>query len=249
VQIIKKMTNTLNNMERGVLYLIPTTLGDNPVHEVIPTHVRDIMNVTKHYIVENIRSARRYISKMKIDNKIDDLTFYTLNKHTKAEELRSFLNVIDKGENIGIISEAGVPGVADPGADVVAIAHTMNITVAPLVGPSSILMSVMASGMNGQNFAFVGYIPAKKGDRIKRLRQLEQLSTSHNQTQVFIETPYRNQHLLTDILENCAGNTRLCVASNITQKSEFIKTKTIKEWKNDIPNIHKVPTIFLIKKD
>lgn len=230
------------------IYLIPTTLGDSPVDNVIPKYVVDIINQTQHYIVENIKTARRYLIKAGIKTKIDDLTFYELNKHSSPNEYASYLNPIKENQNIGIISEAGTPGVADPGADIVAIAHRRNIPVVPLVGPSSILLSVMASGLNGQNFAFIGYLPIKKPERIKRIKELERRSQVENQTQLFIETPYRNQHLLEDIISNCSSETKLCIATDITLETEFIKTKSVKEWEKDIPNLHKRPTIFLIHK-
>ncbi len=230
------------------VFLIPTTLGDSPVENVIPKHVVDIINSTNHYIVENIKTARRYLIKAGIKTKIDDLTFYELNKHSTPEEYDSYLNAVKENQNIGIVSEAGTPGVADPGADIVEIAHRKNIPVVPLVGPSSILLSVMASGLNGQNFAFVGYLPIKKHDRIKRIKELERRSQTENQTQLFIEAPYRNQHMLEDLLSACAQETKICIATDITLGSEFIKTKTVKEWKKGAPNLHKRPTIFLIHK-
>ncbi len=230
------------------IYLIPTTLGDSPVENVIPKYIVDIINQTEHYIVENIKTARRYLIKAGIKTKIDDLTFYELNKHSSPEEYASYLNPIKENKNIGIISEAGTPGVADPGADIVTIAHRKNILVVPLVGPSSILLSVMASGLNGQNFAFVGYLPIKNPERIKRIKELERRSQIENQTQLFIETPYRNQHLLEDIISNCSSETKLCIATDITLETEFIKTKSVKEWKKGIPNLHKRPTIFLIHR-
>jgi len=230
------------------IYLIPTTLGDCAVEDVIPTFVVDIINSTDHYIVENIKTARRYLIKAGIKAKIDDLTFYELNKHSSPENYNSYLNVIKDGKNVGIISEAGTPGVADPGADIVAIAHERNIPVVPLVGPSSILLSVMASGLNGQSFAFVGYLPIQKNERIKRIKELERRSQTENQTQLFIETPYRNNHLIEDILTHCSSETKLCIAADITLETEFIKTKTVREWRKEIPNIHKRPSIFLIHK-
>ncbi|MFO7829603.1 MAG: SAM-dependent methyltransferase [Bacteroidales bacterium] len=228
------------------IYLIPTTLGDSPVENVIPQYVVDIINQTHHYIVENVKTARRYLIKAGIQTKIDDLTFYELNKHTSPENYESFLNPIKENHNIGIISEAGTPGVADPGADIVSIAHRKNIPVVPLVGPSSILLSVMASGLNGQNFAFVGYIPVKKHERIKKIKALEIRSKLENQTQLFIETPYRNQQLLNDIISTCNPETMLCIASDITLVSEFIKTKKIKDWRKGLPDLKKRPSIFLI---
>ena len=230
------------------VYLIPTTLGNSPVENVIPQYVVNIINSTNHYIVENIKTARRYLIKAGIKTKIDDLTFFELNKHTSPKEFDSFLEPIKENQNIGIISEAGTPGVADPGADIVAIAHQKNIPVVPLVGPSSILLSVMASGLNGQSFAFVGYLPVKKHERIKRIKEIEWKSQTEDQTQLSIETPYRNNHLLDDLLTTCSAETKLCIATDITLESESIKTKTINEWKKGIPNLHKRPTIFLIHK-
>lgn len=230
------------------LYLIPTTLGDSPIENVLPKYVIDIINSTNHYIVENIKTARRFLIKAGIQTKIDDLSFYELNKHSIPEEYESYLKPIENNENIGIISEAGTPGVADPGADIVDIAHRKNIPVVPLVGPSSILLSVMASGLNGQSFSFVGYLPIKKTDRIKRIKELEWKSQTENQTQLFIEAPYRNQNLLDDIITNCSPNTKLCIACDITLETEFIKTNTIADWRKGVPNLHKRPTIFLIHK-
>lgn len=228
------------------IYLIPSTLGESPVENVIPQYVADVINQTNHYIVENIKTARRYLIKAGIQTKIDDLKFYELNKHTSPENYESYLNPIKENHNIGIISEVGTPGVADPGAEIVSIAHLNNIPVVPLVGPSSILLSLMASGLNGQNFAFVGYIPVKKYERIKKLKELEKRSRLENQTQLFIETPYRNQHLLNDILTTCNPETKFCIAANITLENEFIKTKKIKDWRKGLPDLKKQPAIFLI---
>ncbi len=232
----------------GILYLIPTTLGDSPVNDVIPNNVKDIVNSINFYVVENIRTARRYLKNLDINTPIDDLIFYTLNKHTSDDELTQFLVPISKNNNVGVISEAGAPGVADPGADIVKIAHKKNIKIVPLVGPSSILLSLMASGLNGQNFSFLGYIPIKKHERINRIKIIEKNSFSFNQTQIFIESPYRNQSLLTDILQNCNAQTMLCIATDITLNTEFIKTKSIVEWQKNIPKINKRPTIFLLHK-
>lgn len=230
------------------VYLIPTTLGDSPVDQVIPSYVIDIINSTNHYIVENIKTVRRYLIKAGIKTKIDDLTFYELNKHSSPDQYASYLNPIKDNQNVGIISEAGTPGVADPGAEIVAIAHRKNIPVVPLVGPSSILLAVMASGLNGQSFAFVGYLPIQKQDRIKRIKDLERRSQAENQTQLFIETPYRNNHLFEDLLSTCSAETKIGIAADITLETEYIKTKSVKEWKKEIPNLHKRPSIFLIHK-
>jgi 16S rRNA (cytidine1402-2'-O)-methyltransferase len=232
----------------GNIYLIPTTLGGDSIESVIPQNINEIVSGIKHYVVENIRTARRFLKKIDRNINIDELTFYELNKRTKRREIENFLKPALQSQNMGIISEAGCPGVADPGADIVKIAHEKNIRVIPLTGPSSIVLSLMASGMNGQNFAFIGYIPIKKPDRIKKIREIENYSYVNNQTQIFIEAPYRNQHLLKDIIETCSDNTRLCVACDITLESEYIKTKTIKNWKNSLPDINKRPTIFLLLK-
>ena len=230
---------------KGKLYLIPTTLGDSKVENVIPTYVLELINEINIYIVENVRSARRYLRKAGIKTAIDDLTFHVLDKRTNESELHSFLKEI-KTQSIGLISEAGCPGVADPGASIAEIAHERGIQVVPLVGPSSILLAQMASGFNGQNFAFVGYIPVKKPERLKAIQRLEKRSAVENQTQIFIETPYRNMHLFDDILSSCNKKTKLCVASDITLETEFIQTKSVAAWKNARPELHKRPTIFLI---
>ena len=232
-------------MAQGKLYLIPTTLGDTEINNVIPENVKQIIINTKYFIVENIRTTRRYLKKVERSINIDELTFFVLDKRTKPQELSEFLKPIAQN-NIGIISESGCPAVADPGSSIVELAHKKNIQVIPLVGPSSILLSIMASGFNGQNFAFVGYIPVNKSDRIKRIKELENKLFRENQTQIFIETPYRNNYLLEDIVKNCNQNTKLCIATDISLESEFIVTKTIAQWKNVLPNIGKRNTIFLL---
>jgi 16S rRNA (cytidine1402-2'-O)-methyltransferase len=230
----------------GTLYLIPTTLGDSSISSVIPNDTSLLIKQIKHFIVEDIRTTRRYLKKIDKSINIDELTFYELNKHTTPQQRSSFLNAAKKGANTGIISEAGCPGVADPGADVVAEAHQQGIKVVPLVGPSSILLSLMASGMNGQSFAFHGYLPIKAGERAKTIKHLESVSIRENQTQIFIEAPYRNNPLLKDILSACNAKTKLCIACDITLETEFIQTKTIAKWKNKVPDLHKKPTIFLL---
>ncbi len=231
----------------GKLYLIPTTLGDSDLQWVIPEQVLQSLNSIHHFIVENVRTARRFLIKAKITNKIDDLHFYEMNKHTKPEEFDSIIKPLTDGINMGLLSEAGVPCVADPGSEIVKIAHQKNIQVVPFIGPSSIILALMASGMNGQNFTFLGYLPIKSHLRIKQIRFIEKRSMQENQTQIFIEAPYRNQQLLKDLLATCKENSRLCIATDITLSSEFIKTKPIKDWKKNIPDINKRPTIFLIQ--
>lgn len=232
----------------ATLYLIPVTLGESSIERVLPSENHTFILNIKHFIVEDVRSARRFLKKVDKEINIDELTFYILNQHTSPTQLSSFLNPMKQGLDMGVISEAGCPAIADPGADIVRIAQENNYHVVPLVGPSSILLSLMASGFNGQSFAFVGYLPIQAADRAKALRKLESRVYAENQTQIFIETPYRNLKMLEDILQNCQPQTRLCIAADITLETEFIKTKTVKEWKKEKPDIDKKPCIFLIYK-
>jgi 16S rRNA (cytidine1402-2'-O)-methyltransferase len=231
----------------GNLYLIPTTLGESGTAHIIPAEVSDITRGIKYFIVENIRTARRYLRKLDAQLNIDELVFFELNQHTDSQIIAGYLDPITQGYNVGIISEAGCPGVADPGAEVVKYAHNRSIRVIPLVGPSSILLSLMASGMNGQNFAFIGYIPVKPDERVKAIREIERRSAIENQTQIFIEAPYRNSPLIIDLIKTLSENTRLCVACDLTLDTEFIKTQTVAHWKKEIPDLTKRPAIFLIQ--
>lgn len=231
---------------KGKLYLLPITLGDSNPETVIPIEVIQKIISLRYFIVENVRTTRRFLRLLDKSFPIDDSTFFELNKHTKESEISTFLKPIENGNDIGIMSEAGVPGVADPGSNAVALAHKSKIQVVPFVGPSSILLAVMAAGLNGQNFAFNGYLPVKSGERIKKLKELERRSKSENQSQLFIETPYRNLAMFNDILTACQPNTLLSIAVDITLESEYIKTDTIKNWKKQSPNINKRPGIFTI---
>lgn len=233
-------------MTNPVLYLIPVLLGETAIDQVIPNYNKEVVSELKFFIVENIRTARRFLKKCDPDIDIDSLTFYELNKHTEQKDISDFLNPMKLGESIGVMSEAGCPGVADPGADVVAIAQQRGYKVMPLVGPSSMLMAIMASGFNGQSFAFEGYLPIDSNERVSKLKQLEARSYKENQTQLFIETPYRNQKLAEDILQHCKPQTLLCIATNISCKDEQITTKSIKAWKSKLPDLNKKPTVFLI---
>ena len=230
------------------LYLIPVTLGDSPVSDVIPGFPLEIINKLEHFVVEDLRSARRYLRKAGYKALFDDTEFYLLNEHSKDEELGEIMEVLAGGNSMGILSEAGVPAVADPGAELVALAHKRGIRVIPLVGPSSILMALMGSGMNGQSFCFNGYLPVKNPQRQNRIRQIERVALESSKTQIFMETPYRNNSLLEDILGCCREDTLLCVAADISLKTEFIKTKAVREWKKDIPNLHKRPAVFLLNR-
>lgn len=230
------------------LYLIPVTLGDTTIERVLPAYNKAVIQGIRHFIVEDIRSARRFLKKVDSSIDIDALTFYPLNKHTPMEAVASYLQPLQKGEPMGVISEAGCPAVADPGADVVGIAQQKGLKVVPLVGPSSILLSVMGSGFNGQSFAFNGYLPIEPPERAKKLKLLEQRVYTEHQTQLFIETPYRNNKMLEDILHNCRPQTKLCIAANVTCEDEYICTRTIKEWKGKLPDLNKIPCIFLLYK-
>ncbi len=233
----------------NALYLIPVTLGDTPVEKVLPPYNRDIILGIRHFIVENIRSARRFLKKTDSAIDIDTLTFYELNRHTDRRIIGEYLVPLQSGNPVGIISEAGCPAVADPGADVVAEAQRRGFRVIPLTGPSSIIMSVMASGFNGQSFAFNGYLPVEPQQRAKALRKLESRAISEDQTQIFIETPYRNRKMIETMLNSLRPSTKLCIAAGITCQEEFIATKTVAEWKKtEMPELSKIPAIFLLYK-
>ena len=232
----------------AALYLIPVLLGDTTVERVLPAYNQEVVHGIRHFIVEDVRSARRFLKKVDKDFDIDGSQFYLLNKHTSPEEISGYLKPLEEGHSMGVISEAGCPAVADPGADVVALAQRKHLKVIPLVGPSSIILSVMGSGFNGQSFAFNGYLPIEAADRAKRLKLLEQRAYTEQQTQIFIETPYRNNRLVEDILATCRPQTRLCIAANITCEEEYIVTRTLKEWRGNVPDLSKQPCIFLIYK-
>lgn len=230
----------------GKLYLIPSLMGDVAPLEVLPLAVKKVIDMTQHFVVENEKSARAFIKKVHPSKSQDKLVLYPLNKFTDPLEIPSYLNPCLEGHHVGVISEAGVPGVADPGGEVVQVAHKKNIRVVPLVGPSSILMALMASGMNGQNFAFNGYLPIEKGERSKKIKFLEKLSINTGQSQIFMETPYRNGKMFEDLLSSCAPDTDLCIARDISLEEEMIKTAPIKWWKSNKPDLEKRPTIFII---
>lgn len=236
-------------MENNAIYLIPVTLGDTEITDVIPNKNIEIIKSLKYFIVEDLRSARRFLKKVSKDIDIEQLTFTVFDKHNaKTQDVMSYLSPIKQGNSVGVLSEAGCPAIADPGADVVAVAQSNGFKVIPLVGPSSILLSLMASGFNGQSFCFNGYLPVDADDRAKKLRFLENRIYSEDQTQIFIETPYRNSKMLEAIISTCRSTTKLCIAANITCENEYIQTKTIKDWKNNIPNLSKLPCIFLLYK-
>ena len=229
------------------LYLIPVPIGDTPHDRVLPAYNRELILSIRHFIVEEVRTARRFLKQVCRDIDIDALTFQPMGKHAEAAAFASYLEPLRHGESIGVISEAGCPAVADPGAALVEIAQREGLKVVPLVGPSSILLSVMASGFNGQSFAFHGYLPIDGGDRAKALKRYEARSAAEDETELFIETPFRNDKLFKEILAACSPKTRLCIAAGLTGESEFVRTLTIAQWRSmPAPPINKIPAIFLI---
>ena len=232
----------------STLYLVPTSLGETSFDRILPAANTGIVSALRYFIVEDVRTARRFLKKANPAIDIDVLTFFILNQHTTPEELSGFLKPMFDGNDMGVLSEAGCPAIADPGADVVAIAQKHNFTVVPMVGPSSILLALMASGFNGQSFAFAGYLPIERAERSKALKKLETRAYNESQSQIFIETPYRNMKMFEEILQSCQSNSRLCIAADITLETEFIKTKSVKEWKTQIPDLNKRPCIFILYK-
>ena len=233
-------------MGKGKLYLIPSPLGENDPAEVIPAPVLASLEGFKTFVVEEIRTARRYLSRAGLKGRIGELEFHELNEHTDAATIEGYLKLFDNDNDVALISEAGLPAVADPGAQLVSLAHAYDIEVVPAVGPSSLMLALMSSGLNGQSFAFCGYIPAKTDERRSRLRTLEKVSAQLKQTQILIETPYRNDSLFADILAVCAPSTKVCVAANITMPDAYIKTKKAAQWKKEGLVIGKRPCVFLI---
>ncbi|MFA6178335.1 MAG: SAM-dependent methyltransferase [Candidatus Methylopumilus sp.] len=235
------------SLNKGTLYMVPVTLGDDIISKALPQDVVAIAQNLDTFIVEDEKTARRFLGAIKSARPVREITLLVLNEHTTDKELPALLAPLVQGKNVGLMSDAGCPGIADPGAKVAELAHRQGIRVAPLVGPSSILLSLMASGFNGQRFTFLGYIPSDKNARVMKLKEIERNSQKLNETQIFIETPYRNQHLLEDILSNCNPATRLCVARNVSLQTELIVSKPIAAWKQlELPDLHKQPTVFLL---
>lgn len=229
----------------GKLYLLPNLLGETTVERVIPGDVIDVIKNIRIFATENVKNTRRYLKKIDKAINIDELTFLDLNEHSDIKDIETYIPYL-KDNDVGIISEAGCPGIADPGAELVALAHRHNYQVVPLVGPSSILLALIASGCNGQNFSFNGYLPVNRSERVKALKNYEKQSAAENRTQIFIETPYRNLQLLEDIVSSLSPVTRLTVACDITTENEYIKTMQVKDWKHEKPDINKRPTIFVL---
>lgn len=231
--------------KKGQIYLIPCPLGDVPPINVLPLSVTKVIESIDHYVVEHEKNARRFIKSICPQKKQADLKLVTINKFTDPSDIPDFIEPCLSGFNMGIISDAGCPGIADPGAEVIHLAHRHGIRVIPLVGPSSILLALMSSGLNGQNFAFHGYLPIDKMDRKKKLKQLEKQSAQEQQTQIFIETPYRNSQLLEAMVKTLKPDTQLCVACNLTLEHEFILTQEVARWRPSAHDLHKNPSIFL----
>lgn len=232
----------------GTLYLIPAPLGNTEIGEIIPAKVLEIIHELNEFIAEDARTARRYLKSAGYTKPFDDIVFHLLNKHTRNEEIPDFLDSLLQGNDVGLLSEAGIPCIADPGAAVVKLAHQFTIRVVPLTGPSSIFLALAASGMNGQHFVFHGYLPIDKNERRKKIKEIENISYTKDQTQIFIETPYRNKQMFEEIMHTCKPQTMLCIARDITLSDEFIKTMTVGEWKNETPDINKRNAVFLIYK-
>ena len=238
-------------MKYGTLYLIPVTLGDDNIAALLPTSLpSDVIKIAQtleHFVVESEKTARQFLSAIKTAKPVRELTLNLLNEHTQNKDLAALLAPLLAGKDVGLMSDAGCPGVADPGAKLVALAHQKNIKVVPFVGPSSILLALMASGLNGQQFAFLGYLPVDKQARNLKLKEIEKRAQTYNETQIFIETPYRNMQMLEAILSICNANTRLCIASQVSLPDELIVTKRITEWKQStLLDLHKKPTVFLL---
>lgn len=232
----------------GKIYLIPTTLGDNDPWEVLPVSVKNVIDHLSYFIVENEKSARHFIKKIHPEKVQSTLQFRLIDKHTSEKDTLDYLNVCKEGVDVGILSEAGLPAIADPGSNIVKMAHKLGLQVVPLVGPSSLFLAMMSSGLNGQNFAFNGYLPIEEQDKRKYIKLLEKKSGELNQSQIFIETPYRNNKLVDSLLQTLLPTTQLCIAADITLPTEYIKTLTVQEWKREKPELHKRPAIFILQK-
>ncbi|MDN3585558.1 SAM-dependent methyltransferase [Pedobacter aquatilis] len=232
-------------MQNGTLYLIPVPLAEEAAAKTFTPYLVETINKIDTYIVENSKTARKFLKEAGLNTPQKDLIVHDYGKHNRSD-LNQFFHELKAGKDVGLMSEAGCPGVADPGSDIVAEAHKRGIKVMPLVGPSSILLALMASGFNGQSFAFWGYLPIDKEQRTKRIKDLDLSASRYKQTQIFIETPFRNNQMLEEVLKSCKPNTQLCIASNLTAGNEFIKTQSVYNWRKEKIDLHKQPTIFLL---
>lgn len=238
----------MNVQKKGTLYLIPTPLSDDQGKSISP-EVMEVVTSLDNFLVENVRTARRFISSLNTGKVIENISFNLLDKKTPPNTIPALMKPVINGMDIGVMSEAGCPGIADPGNLAVQFAHQNDIRVVPLTGPSSIFMSLMASGFNGQSFVFHGYLPIDKNERVQSIKKIEKNALQLHQTQIFMETPYRNNQLVADLIKSCSPSTKLCIARDITGSQEMIRTKRVHEWKKSIPDLHKIPVIFLIYGD
>lgn len=232
--------------EKGILFLIPSVIAENTANAAIPSFNLDLIYSLDEFIVEEERTARRFLKSIGYKNSLDKVTLYVFNEHTEKSDVSEFLKPLEEGRNMGLLSEAGCPCIADPGFELVMLCHNFGITVKPLTGPSSIILALMASGLNGQNFAFNGYLPVEKKERVKKIKELEIKAGREKQSQIFMEAPYRNMQLLNDIISACKPSTLICIAAEIMSEIEFIKTCTVEEWKKQIPELHKKTAVFII---
>ena len=230
-----------------LLYLIPNTLGGDDMREIIPAGIFGKIKNIRHYVVESERSARRFLARAALDTPIDQLIFHVLDEHSRRGDVEQLIPMIREQGKVGVLSDAGLPGIADPGSELVRLAHRHHIRVIPLTGPGSIFLALMASGLNGQNFAFNGYLPVKRAERVKKIKVLEARSKSEHQSQLFMETPYRNMHMVEDLLQCLQPETALCIAADLTLPTEFIHTQTVREWKEQPPDVNKRPAIFIVQ--
>ncbi len=233
-------------MAEGKLYLIPTLLGDEPAVQVLPAGTLEVIHRLDHFIVEEIRTARRFLRKAGVTRPLEEISFDIFNEHSRNEDIANYLEPARNGYDLGLLSEAGTPCIADPGSEIVEMAHSIGIVVVPLTGPSSLLLALMASGFNGQSFTFLGYLPVDRTERARTIKEIERIAADKKQTQIFIETPYRNLQLFEALLQTCRDATLLCLATDVTGKNGFILTKSIGEWKKNKPDINKRPTVFLL---
>lgn len=229
----------------GKLFLIPNLLGESDPDQSITEGARRIVNALNHFIVESDKTARRHLRAIGFEQPFDDVQLYPIGKHSNPADFPTYLKIAESGEDMGILSEAGLPGIADPGSEIIALAHKRGIQVVPLPGPSSIILALIGSGMNGQQFSFHGYLPKERNDRNRKLQQMEKAIRTFG-SQIFMETPFRNNQLLEDLLANCSASTRLCIACDITLESELIRTKSVSEWRKQVPDLNKRPTVFVM---
>ena len=236
----------MSHIAHGKIYLLPTTLGGETTSDIIPPDVAKLATTFRYFAIEDIKMARRYLRKLDREFPIDESTFFILNKNTPQDELYKMIKPVLSGENLAILSDAGCPGIADPGAELVALAHEHDLHIMPLVGPSSILLGLMGSGFNGQSFTFHGYLPKERKERVKKLKDFEGDARRNDRTHIFMDTPFRNMNVLEDLLNELGDQTKLCIAHNLTLPNASVRTYSIKDWREKAFDLEKYPTMFLI---